>query len=121
MPSLLDEQKYPVAALAEVYGRRWGVETFSGLIKGRLSLENFSGRTVEAVFQDFQATLLLSNLESILGREPQAELAAERSPEQWPVVVNHAVSFHALKNHVIGLLCRRDLPGEAVLDRLGRR
>ena len=116
--SLLDETKYAVADFAEAYRRRWGVEPFYGLIKGRLGLENFSGRTVESVLQAFQATLLMTNLESVLCREPQAELQAGQTPEQLPAVVNHAVSFNALKNQVIALLYRQDLPVEGVLDLL---
>jgi hypothetical protein len=116
--SLLDETKYPVAAFAEAYHQRWGVEVFYGLIKGRLGLENFSGRTVESVLQDFQATLLLTNLESVLCREPQAELQAKQLPEQLPAVINRAVSFNALKNQMIALLLRQDLPIDTVLDRL---
>jgi hypothetical protein len=34
---------------------RWGVETFYGVLKGRLELEHFSGQSVEAVRQDFGA------------------------------------------------------------------
>jgi hypothetical protein len=116
--SLLKERKYPVAAFAQAYHQRWGVEILYGLIKGRLALENFSGRTVESVLQDFQATLLLTNLESVLAREPQAELQAAQHPEQLPMAINHAVSFNALKNEMIALLYRRDLPIDTVLGRL---
>ena len=49
-----------------LYGLRWGIETFYGLIKTRLTLENFTGLGVEAVKQDFYATLYLSGLESVL-------------------------------------------------------
>lgn len=116
--SLVDEHKYPTKAFAEAYHRRWGVELFYGLIKGRLGLENFSGRTVESVRQDFQATLLLTNLESVLCREAQAELGAKKRTDQLPMAVNRAVSFNALKNQLIDLLCRQDLSIDTVLDRL---
>jgi hypothetical protein len=116
--SLLDEAKYVASDFGEAYRRRWGVEPFYGLIKGRLGLENFSGRTVESVRQDFQATLLITNLESVLCREPQAELHAARLPEQPPVKVNHAVSFNALKNQIITLLYCQERPVEEVLDKL---
>lgn len=116
--NLLEEKRYAVSDFAEAYRRRWEVEPFYGLIKGRLGLENFSGNTVESVFQDFQATLLITNLESVLCREAQEELQAGRRPEQLPVQVNQAVAFNALKNQVIALLYRRDLPVERVLDRL---
>ena len=47
--SLLDEAKYPAEGFLELYGLRWGVESFYGLIKTRLELENFTGNGAEAV------------------------------------------------------------------------
>lgn len=41
--SLLDETAYPTEAFAELYHRRWGIETYYGQLKGRLDLENWSG------------------------------------------------------------------------------
>jgi hypothetical protein len=116
--SLLDEAMYSASDFGEAYRCRWGVEPFYGLIKGRLGLENFSGRTVESVIQDFQATLLITNLESVLCREPQEELQAGRPPEQLSVAVNHAVSFNALKNRILALLSRQNQPVAEVLDKL---
>jgi len=45
--SLLDESLYPAEGFLEVYHWRWNHETFYGVIKGRLDLENFSGQTAE--------------------------------------------------------------------------
>ncbi len=61
--NLLDEALYPTAEFGELYHQRWGIETFYGLIKSRLDLENFSGLSAEAVRQDVQATVFISNLE----------------------------------------------------------
>lgn len=47
-------------------GVRCGIKTFYDRLKTRLALEHFTGTTVEAVTQDFFATILLSGLESIL-------------------------------------------------------
>jgi hypothetical protein len=146
LTSLLDEGAYPVAAFAEAYHRRWGVEGFYSVIKGRLELENFSGRTLESVRQDFEATLLISNLESVLCREAQEELqapdpvaaaaaappthcpmgeaasceAASAPRASAPLQVNRAVAFNALKNQVIALFTEAGLPLEEVLNRLTR-
>jgi len=56
--SLLDEEGYPTAAFKEIYNLRWGVETLYDVVKNRLSLENFSGKTAHAVLQDFHALIL---------------------------------------------------------------
>ena len=115
--SLLDEMAYPTEDFGELYQQRWGVETFFGVLKDRLALENFSGRTVEAVRQEVHATVFLSNLETVITRPAQARLAETDAQRKHPARVNHAVSFHAIKSQVIDLLMSRK-PVEEVLKRL---
>ena len=115
--SLLDCERYPATALSQVYAQRWGEETCFFLLKSRLDLENFSGRTVEAVQQDFHSTVLLSNLERLL-TEPAARRLEEQSTAcKHPKKVNHAVSYHALKSHLWDLL-HSDLIADQLLSRL---
>jgi hypothetical protein len=102
--SLLDEALYPTDCFYELYRLRWGVETYYEVLKGRLALENFSGRTAEAVRQDLYATVFLSNLETVITRQAQQRLDQISQHRQHPVQVNRAVSFHAIKSHVISLL-----------------
>lgn len=102
--SLLDEPQYPPQEFGELYHRRWGHETFYGVMKGRLDLENFSGQTPEAVRQDFHAALLLCNLESVLTAASDAALQENRAAHEQPQKVNRAVSFHALKHELLPLL-----------------
>lgn len=73
--SLLDEVKYPTADFKEIYGLRWGVETFYGVVKTRLQLENFTGKTVESIRQDFHATIYITGLESILTHDAEEQLS----------------------------------------------
>jgi hypothetical protein len=100
--SLCDETAYPTADFLELYHWRWGVETFYGILKTRLDLENFSGLTAEAVRQDFHATVYLTGLESLLTETAQAPLDAKAT--RHPQTVNRAVSFNAIKNHALHLL-----------------
>lgn len=102
--SLLDQQRYPSAEFGPLYFMRWGSETFYDLIKNRLLLENFTGRTVEAVEQDFHATIYISGLETLLTQEANQLLAAKSLANRYPLKVNQAVSFNAIKNHVTDLL-----------------
>lgn len=117
--NLLDESRYPTAEFGELYHCRWGIETFYGVVKGRLDLENFTGLSVEAVRQDVYATIFLSNLESILIQPVQEQLRAKSPSLQHRQQVNHAVSFHALKSQMIGLLLGPD-PIAQVLPKLRR-
>jgi hypothetical protein len=116
---LLDETLYPTAQFGELYHQRWGIETYYGLVKGRLDLENFTGLSAEAIRQDLHATIFLSNLESILIQPAQAQLQQAAAQRKHPAQVNHAVSFHALKSHIIQLLLS-DQPISQVLPKLER-
>jgi len=86
-------------------------------LKGRLDLEHCSGQTVEAVEQDFQATVLLSNVESVPIGPAQAQLTASTAGRNQPAQVNRAVSIHALKYRLIDLLTQR-VPAEQILTEL---
>lgn len=102
--SLLDETLYPQPEFLAVYHFRWRHETYHQMLKGRLDLENWSGQTVEAVRQDVQAAVLVSNLESLLSQEAQEALSAQDAGRQYPAQVNRAVSYHALKERLLDLL-----------------
>jgi hypothetical protein len=102
--SLLEEEQYPTGEFLDAYHYRWNHETFHQMLKGRLDLENWSGWTEEAIRQDVQAAVLVSNLESLLSQEPQEQLSAGDAARRYPAKVNRAVSYHALKDKMIDLL-----------------
>jgi hypothetical protein len=112
--NLLDEAAYETAAFGELYHYRWRIETYYGLLKGRLDLENFTGRSPEAVRQDVYATIFLSNLESVLTRPTQRQMTHASPPPQHACQVNRAVSFHALKSHIIELLLSQEPPQQVI-------
>jgi hypothetical protein len=117
--NLLDEVAYPTECFGELYHWRWGIETYYGLIKGRLDLGNFTGLTAEAVRQDVYSTVFISNLESILIGPANHQL--DQKPETLinRQQVNHAVSFHSIKSHIIDLLTGRK-PIAHMIEKLGR-
>lgn len=115
--SLLDQQSYPSQEFLEVYNYRWRQETFYGTLKGRLDLENFSGQSVEAVQQDYFATIFLCNLQRALS-QPGAQALSQHSQEhQHPKQINGAVAYHALKDQLLALLYS-ELPADQVLQAL---
>jgi hypothetical protein len=113
--SLVDECAYPSADFAELYRLRWGVETFYGLLKTRLGLENFSGQSVEAIKQDFYATIYLTGIEAVLTDAAQKQL--DDRDTRHPQIVNRAVSFNVIKNHALDLLLS-DLDSETLTEKL---
>jgi len=80
-------------------------------LKNIFAVERFSGRTVRSIEQDFFGVLFLTTLESVLSRAADEELAQESATAQRTQVarVNHAVSYLALVDHTVALLC--DPPG----------
>lgn len=94
--SVLDPERLSVADLKELYYLRWGIETFYGILKNRLTLENFSGLSVEAIRQDFFMTVFLGGVESIFIEDAEDTLARQQGGH--PKKVNKAVSFNAIKD-----------------------
>lgn len=118
LTSLQDERAHPTADFKHLYSLRWGVETFYDLLKNRLQIEHFSGKSVESVKQDFFAALYLSGLETLLIGRAQTLLQERSQSNQYPLQVNHAVAFNALKHQVIDLLIQPALDEQALLDKL---
>ncbi|VAW66486.1 Mobile element protein [hydrothermal vent metagenome] len=114
--SLTNEDKYPSDQFKALYSLRWGIETFYGVLKTRLELENFTGTGVEAVKQDFFSTLYISGLESLLV-EPAQDLLDQKKTKHVQKV-NRAVSFNAIKDQAFALLFLSDLDNKVLLERL---
>jgi hypothetical protein len=115
--NLLDEVLYPKECFGELYNYRWGVETYYGRLKGRLDLGHFTGLSAEAIRQDVYSTVFVSNLESLLIAPANQQLEQHSQSLQHRQQVNHAVSFHAIKSHLIALLAGSE-PTAQVVEKL---
>jgi hypothetical protein len=56
--TLLDSEVFPTAIFKELYALRWSIEESFKVIKCKIALEDFTGLSVESVYQDVQATFL---------------------------------------------------------------
>ena len=79
--SLLDDQQYSRSSIINLYKQRWGVEEAYKTLKARLDVIHFSGKTVQAVQQDFYAKVLLITLTSILKSRLKVQLKTKESTE----------------------------------------
>ncbi len=113
--NLLDKTKFPTEDFLYIYHMRWGVEGFYGILKTRLNLENFSGKTALSIYQDFYSTVYLTGLETILTADTNDKLSKKTVKNKQQV--NHVVSFNAIKNQAIELLCS-DESADVVIERL---
>ena len=91
-----------------LYGMRWEVETYFSIVKGRLCLENFTGKTPEAVKQDFWSTVFISNFETLMTEGSEEEMNADLQEGQYAKKVNTSVSFNAIKNMAFELFMNKD-------------
>jgi len=64
-----NQKQLPIRAAGPLYFERWGVETAYDMIKSKLELENFSGKTIVSVLQDFYATMYLANMVAFAAEE----------------------------------------------------
>ena len=114
--TLLDEEKYKTNDFKALYYYRWGIETFYGILKNRLNLENFSGLSAESVKQDFYATLFLTGIESLLTDDAE-EILTNKVVENTQKV-NKAVSFHTIKHQALEILFGDENEIDILLERL---
>jgi len=78
----LSEEQLPKDEAGELYFCRWRVETALDLLKSKLQLENFSGKTETSVLQDFYATIYLANLVAFAAQEADEIIAQQDQSKQ---------------------------------------
>jgi hypothetical protein len=69
-----DARVYDFQAMKEVYGLHRGIETGYGHLKEKLRLAQFSGIRQVCIEQDFAASLLLPNLQSLMEKQSEPSL-----------------------------------------------
>jgi hypothetical protein len=97
-------------ALGELYHKRWGIETKYKELKQKLETENFSGRLVDNVKQDFYAMMTVANMLASLVREANRAARKKRKEQEtlyeYRVNVNHAIGV--FKDRLIRVIIEED-------------
>ncbi len=114
--SLLDLKKYPHGCFKELYSYRWGDETRFDQIKNKLQIEVFSGHKPQAIYQDFFATIIASNLHNMICKECTQKLKQINANRETTVAINQNVSIGLLKPRLFTLFISQK-PG-AIFDEL---
>ena len=115
--NVLDNEVLKASEFKELYSLRWGIETYFDLIKNRLSLENFTGKSALSVKQDFFATIFLTNYESAMTYDMNQDLKEKTKENKYIQKVNKAVSFNIIKHKVFDLFYL-DEPIEDMLEQM---
>ena len=105
--NLWEEDGYSSDEFKDIYFMRWGIETNISFQKNVLQMESFSGLTVDAVLQDFYATVFMTNLHSVLVKDAQTTVD-QTIKRKYPVKINKNKSFGKLKSRLVELFINRD-------------
>ncbi len=104
MTNLLDTQRYPVQAFKALYHLRWQIEEGYKRQKSWLEIENFTGKSVLSIQQDYHARILSLNLTAI------AVFAAQRHPDRtlphrkYRYQINFAQALSTMKDTLVKCL-----------------
>lgn len=116
--NLLDSDLYPYDIFSDLYQMRWQVEESYKIMKSRLEIENFSGKSCLAIAQDFYAKIFSCNLTSILVNSTNGmvhEICKKRKRKYKP---NFTQALNRMKNSIVLLFCRDEYIVEGYLDEL---
>jgi len=113
--SLIDTKLYPIDIFHDLYHNRWPVEEDYKAIKCRMELENFTGKSVLSVYQDFHAKVFAKNLVSIMAFHVNEALKKDRESRKFVYQINFtqalskskgvfALLFHETKSKIMQLV-----------------
>jgi signal recognition particle GTPase len=71
-----------------------------------LKIEHFSDYSKQAILQDFEATIFVSNVQTLIVKELNEEL--EHKNRKYRYKVNNAISYGLLKNKVVSIFFNSD-------------
>ncbi len=111
--TLKNRKKYDYSVFKELYHKRWPIEEDYKTMKLRTEVENFSGKSVEAVYQDVYAKIFTKNLTSIMTNDLNEEVdkMCEERSRKHKYKINSVNALSKMKN-TISLLFTSDCVSE---------
>jgi hypothetical protein len=106
MTSLIDTNTFPYEVFSDLYHQRWNIEERIKAMKCRIQMENFSGKSVETVYQDFYAKIFSMNLTSILTHPVQDDITKEDSNKKHSYQINFTRALSCMKDTIVLLFIR---------------
>lgn len=108
--SLIDTDKYPHKEFKELYHLRWNHEEAYKLLKSRIDLEDFSGKTANAVKQDFHAKIFLLSLTAAYAHPVEERVREEFRADhkrKYSQKINRTNAVAATKDILIAMFIKR--------------
>ncbi len=116
--SLTDMDQYPHRVFAELYYLRWPVEEDYKTLKYRLKVENFSGKTVHSVYQDFHAKLFSKNFTAIIATTTKDEIIIKSEPLKYAHQINFAQALSNMKDTIVLLFNRSGKKVRIIVEKI---
>lgn len=101
MTSLLDKNAYSYEIFKELYHKRWPIEEDYKAMKSRIEIENFSGKSVELVYQDFHARVFTANLTAAMVHSAQDVVEQQTQERRYSYQVNLTQALSKMKDTVV--------------------
>ena len=109
--SLLDREEYKIEEFKKLYHLRWGVEEAFKMLKSRIDLEFFSGRTARSIYQDFYAKILMMTLCATLShpidKKVREEYKAAKTGNKHDQQINRADAIAETRGNLIALFIEK--------------
>jgi hypothetical protein len=100
LTSLCDQQSTTVADLKELYAYRWPIETSYFMLKHKVEIENFSGKSINVIKQDYHAKILIMNF-AVAIVNPIDDLLKAKPKNKYKHQVNFTNALGRLKTAVV--------------------
>lgn len=107
--SLTNTQEYPYELFKELYHYRWNEEEAYKLLKNRIELEDFSGKTAKAVKQDFHAKIFLLTLSAAYAHPIEDKVREEYKADKqrkYNQKINRTNAISATKDVLMALFLK---------------
>lgn len=103
--SLLDDNQYTLDDVKALYHFRWNIEEAYKLLKVRLQLSNYSGKTSNSVKQDFFAKIFMMNMCAIMSFPIAEKIKKENKarPTKHAFQINRTSIISTLKESWVAL------------------
>lgn len=115
LTSLMSKEIYPLSIFHSLYFKRWNIEEGYKFYKSGVEIENFSGKSLLSVEQDFHATVLATNAHALLSLEALREIQSleVNVNRKYDYAVNKKVSIKELKHDFVKILINLEYDIEA--------
>jgi len=99
--SLLDLEAFPKELFSDLYHLRWPVEEDYKTLKYRIQIENFSGKTVHSVYQDFHAKVFSKNLTAVIATTTREQIIKKSEKLKYTHQINFAQALSKMKDTIV--------------------